>query len=861
MPDDAQPASGAAHPESRAHRALRENPPQGTGPERFVCVHGHFYQPPRENPWLETVEVQDSAAPYHDWNERITAECYAPNGASRILNHDREIVRIINNYARISFNFGPTLLSWLAEFAPRVYRKVLEADRASSQRFGGYGSAMAQAYNHLILPLANERDARTQIRWGIADFQSRFGRRPEGMWLPETAVNRATLDLLAQEGIRFTVLAPSQCARVRPLPIAGKPEPAWHDTPNATVDTTQPYSVPLDNGRSIAVFFYDGPAARAVAFEGLLNNGEDFARRITSAFHDKPTPGLPPRSAQLAHIATDGESYGHHHRHGEMALSYALHTIAEQRLGQTTNYAEFLHRFPPTAQAEVVENTSWSCAHGIERWRAACGCNTGGRPGWNQSWRAPLRQALDWLRDAIAPLSEAAAKPFFKDLWQARDAYIQIILDRSDESVARFFAAQSARELTPDERTRALELMELQRHAQLMFTSCGWFFDEVSGIETVQIIAYAGRVLQLAARLFAAAGSVLEPEFLNRLALAKSNLPEFGDAAQVFRRYVQPLFLDLEKVGAHYAISSIFRSYEEEGHIFCFNVRRLAYEMQNSGRGRVAWGRARIHSRITEESEEVCFAVLHLGDQNLSAAVRAYRPEDAPALDEFAAQARAATRRANIPEIIRLMDSFFGGTAYSLTSLFADEQHRILRSILDTTLSEIERDMRAIYEDHASLVHFLTESNMPKPPALELAARFAINSSLRAALNGGAFNPERFQMLLERATADQIQLDEPVLAYAAGQRMKRALVKLELPQDGGELITDLDDAIQLAENLRCLPFELNYWPAQNIWNDLLRRAAGGEKWSPEWRDKYRRLGHLLHIAVEELVVEEGVTGL
>jgi len=861
MDDDAQPVSRNYATESRAHRALRENPPQTSGPERFVCVHGHFYQPPRENPWLETVEVQDSATPYHDWNERITAECYAPNGASRILNNNREIVRIINNYSRISFNFGPTLLSWLADFAPRVYRKVLEADRASRPRFGGHGSAIAQAYNHLILPLASERDARTQIRWGIADFESRFGRRPEGMWLPETAVNRKILDLLAQEGIRFTVLAPSQCARVRPLPTADKPEPAWHATSNASVDTTQPYTVALDGGRSISVFFYDGPTARAVAFEGLLNNGETFATRLTACFHDKPTPGLPPRRAQLAHIATDGESYGHHHRHGEMALSFALHTIAERRLAQPTNYSEFLDRFPPTAQAEVVENSSWSCAHGIERWRSDCGCNTGGRQGWNQAWRAPLRQALDWLRDTVAPLCETAAAPLFDDLWSARDAYIQVILDRSDENVARFLATQAPRALTPADRTRVLELMELQRHAQLMFTSCGWFFDELSGIETVQVIAYAGRVLQLAARLFGPAGAALEPEFLRMLAQAKGNLPDLGDGAQVFRRYVQPLFLDLEKVGAHLAISSIFRAYAEEGSIFCFDVRRQAYEALDSGRGRVAWGRARIHSRITDETEEVCFAVLHLGDQNLSAAVRRYRPEDALSFDEFTVGVRAATRRANLPEVIRLMDNYFGGTAYSLTSLFADEQHRILRTILDTTLSEIERDMRGIYEDHASLVHFLTESNLPKPLALELAAGFAINSSLRAALNGGAFDPERFQMLLERATSDQIKLDEPVLGFAATQRMKRAMVKLEESEEGVELIEDLDDAIELVENLRRLPFELNFWPAQNIWNDLLRRGTGGDKWSSVWREKYRRLGRLLHIAVEELVVEEGVTGL
>ena len=401
-----------------------------TGIPRFVCVHGHFYQPPRENPWLETVEVQDSAAPYHDWNDRITAECYAPNGASRITDKQNKIIRIVNNYGRMSFNFGPTLLSWLADKAPRTYRMILDADKTSAARYSGHGSALAQVYNHIIMPLASERDAITQIRWGIADFEHRFGRRPEGMWLAETAVNRAVLDLLAREGILFTVLAPVQCARVRKLPQwdgterrgadATPPVPLpWTETPNATCDPTHPYTVNLDGGRSIAVFFYDGPASRAIAFEGLLNSGEDFGGRLLRGFHI-PGPGEAD-TAQLSHVATDGESYGHHHKHGEMALSYAMHWIDEGKQANLTNYGEFLDRFPPAWEAEVAENTSWSCAHGVERWRSNCGCN-GGKPGWNQEWRKPLREALDYLRDATGPLAERLAQPLLKDLWGARDA-------------------------------------------------------------------------------------------------------------------------------------------------------------------------------------------------------------------------------------------------------------------------------------------------------------------------------------------------------------------------------------------------------------------------------------------------------
>jgi len=900
------------------------SPPTTPAPgTRFVCVHGHFYQPPRENPWLETVEVQDSAAPYHDWNDRITAECYAPNGASRITNAENQIVRIMNNYARISFNFGPTLLSWLAENAPRAYRMILDADKYSAQRYSGHGSAMAQVYNHIIMPLANRRDALTQIRWGIADFVHRFRRPPEGMWLAETAVNREVLDLLAQEGIRFTILAPNQCARVRrlrvdpiePVESAGSADsreskapkrndggsvataepPAdlelepnlgdWIGTANASVNPTHPYLVQLNEGRSIAVFFYDGPGSRAIAFEGLLNSGEEFGRRLLAGFHPAPSsistedaarPGpVAVEIAQLSHVATDGESYGHHHKHGEMALSYAMHWIEEEGHARLTNYGEFLAKFPPLWEAEVAEDTSWSCVHGVERWRSNCGCN-GGKAGWNQEWRKPLRDALDFLRDATAPLAEDLAKGLLTDLWATRDAYIEVILSREQpelhsHTTDRFLAQYAAKPLSAEDRVRVLELMELERHTQLMYTSCGWFFDEVSGIETVQIIAYAGRVLQLACELFGEPGKALEARFLDILAQAKSNIPEMGDGAQVYKRYVTSMKIGLEQVGAHYAISSIFRNYPEDGQLFCFDVHRDSHEVFASGRGRVALGRAHVRSHITEETEEIAFAVLHLGDQNLSAAVRRYTAADEAAFNTFADQVRTAIRRANLPDVIRLIDRFFGETAYSLTSLFADEQHRILRTILNQTMSEMEDSLRSIYEDHASLLHYLTESGMAAPPALALAASFALNASLRRALDAVTFETAIIQSLLSRAESDQVHLDTQLLSYTASQRMKRAMVRLESAALAGELATNatvatLHTAIQIAEFLATMPFEVNLWQSQNIWNDLLRRTEStrvAAKWPPdlaaEWSTGFKKLGLALNIAVDRLIIEEGVT--
>ncbi|MBT9332165.1 DUF3536 domain-containing protein [Paracidobacterium acidisoli] len=833
--------------------------------EKYICIHGHFYQPPRENPWLETVETQDSAAPYHDWNDRITAECYAPNGAARIVNRQNEIIRILNNYARISYNFGPTLLSWLEVNSQRAYRRILDADRLSQKRFSGHGSAMAQAYNHMILPLADTRDRITQIRWGIADFRQRFGRMPEGMWLPETAVDTESLELLAEYGIRFVLLAPSQCARVRPMGNAESAEIArgafaaagmlkdrdrnaveaqWTETPNASVDTTHPYLVRLKNGRSIAAFFYDGPRSRAIAFEGLLNSGENFLARLMGGFSHAD-------GAQMVHVATDGESYGHHHRYGEMALAWVLHSIEDSSEVKLTNYGEFLEKFPPKLEAQIIENTSWSCFHGVERWRSDCGCN-GGHPGWNQKWRRPLREGLDGLRDALAPMVREAASGLFRDPDEARNDYIRVVLDRSRSSVDAFFAENAAHPLSSEERTAALKLMELERHSMLMYTSCGWFFDDISGIETVQVIAYAGRVLQLASELFGERTAKPEAEFLKQLGTAKSNVPEQKDGAAIYNRVVRRMQVGLEQVAAHYAISSIFSNYPEEAEVFCYRVRRLEYEITPSGRVRLVTGKALLSSTITEEMETVVFAVLHLGDQNITAVVRRYDESQAASHEEFLSTSKLAAMRADIPEIVHTFDRFFDGHTYSIQSLFKDEQQRILDLLLQATLSEVESSLSSIYENQASLLHFLSQSGLPRPPALSMAATFAINAGLRRALSSQPMDTIQAHAWLELAKADQVELDRQLLGYIASDKMKRLMV--DLHGDAGSM-TKLDDALAAARMMAVLPFELNLWQAQNIWYDTLKMPRPmGE--SDEWLTRFLELGKQLRICVDHLVVEE-----
>ena len=833
--------------------------------DRFVCIHGHFYQPPRENPWLGAIELQDSAAPYHDWNERITAECYAPNAHSRILDADGLIRQIVNNYARISFNFGPTLLAWMEEHAPDTYAAILAADRESQQRFGGHGSALAQAYNHLILPLANHRDKRTQVVWGVHDFLHRFGRAPEGMWLPETAVDLESLDLLAEHGLRFTILAPHQAKRIRPLD-----REQWYDVGAGTIDPHQPYLVRLPSGRAIAVFFYDGPIARAVAFEGLLSNGEQFAHRLLSAFD--PTPG----HAQLVHIATDGETYGHHHRHGDMALAYALHYLETRGLARLTNYGEYLERFPPTHEVEIIENTSWSCAHGVERWRAACGCCSGGHPGWSQAWRGPLRAALDWLRDALATCYEAAGARYFRDPWAARDAYIAVILDRSTANVDAFLARHAQRPLTAQEQITALKLLEMQRHALLMYTSCGWFFDELSGIETVQCLAYAGRALQLAREVFSdgaegryaepleapftnghgvgyAWHATLEASFLERLAAAKSNLPEMGDGRQVFERFVRPAMVDLTKVAAHYAVSSLFEDYPDRARVYGYTVERDDYRRLEAGRVRLALGRARFTSTVTRESAAMCFGVLHFGDHNVSGGVCPYQSEEA--YSHLVEEISASFERAELAEVLRGLDRHYGKVTYSLRALFRDEQRAILRAILDSTLADAEGMYRQIYEHNAPLMRFLADLHAPVPSALQASAEFLLNADLRRAIEVDVPDRDEVQRLLAEARLWNVRLDSDMLAYVLRNGVRRqAEAFREAPHDLDRL-REFEQTVVVAQ---MMPFEVDLWRAQNAYWAVLQQhyparasAAGqGDRAAATWVAAFRALGQRLRVRVD-----------
>ena len=795
--------------------------------DRFICIHGHFYQPPRESPWLEAIEIQDSAFPYHDWNERIAAECYAANAVSRIWDTQGRIAQLVNNYASISFNFGPTVLLWMQKYATEAYEAILEADRQSVEKFSGHGNALAQAYNHMILPLANSRDKNTQIIWGIKDFEFRFGRKPEGLWLPETAVDLESLDIMAQHDIGFAILAPSQARRVRP--IGGN---EWKDVGGGRIDPGVAYRVVLPSGRAMALFFYDGPISQALAFEGLLNNGEAFANRLLTAF---PEDNSAPR---LVHIATDGESYGHHHRGGDMALAHALHYIESNGLAQMTNYGRYIEDHPPTHEVEIFENSSWSCVHGIERWRSDCGCNSGGNAGWNQAWRAPLRAALDWLRDAVNPVFEQTAGQFLTDPWAARDDYIDIIVDRSPERVNAFLGRHSTRSLNSGDEITVLKLMELQRNAMLMYTSCGWFFDELSGIETVQVIQYAGRVLQLADQLFS---DSFEPGFLERLELAGSNIPEHGNGRSIYEKWVRPAMLDMKDVGAHYALSSLFQDIGDRSSIYAYSATREDYRSFQVGGSRLVIGRATVTSEVTRVSSSLCFGVLHLGDHSIACGTGEY--QGAQKYEALAKEISAAFAGADFPKTILLLGKYFGTSTYSLTSLFADERRKVLNIIMGPTLKEAEAAYSSIYEHHAPLIRFLTGSGTPRPPVLSVAADFCLNAKLRRVLQGEGLDPDVVRPLLEEARLAGATLDATALGLLLATNIESLAEQLlEQPDD----LSRLERLNKAAQLVRTLPFEVNLWKTQNICYKLLHahcpnfeeKAGTGDQKAQEWLRHY-----------------------
>ena len=797
-----------------------EHDPLKTARGVYVTVHGHFYQPPRENPYLDAIEKQPSAHPYHDWNERIHHECYRPNAFARILNHNRELVGIVNNFEYLSFNIGATLMSWLEKYDPAVYQRILEADRLSSQRLNGHGNAIAQVYNHIILPLANDRDKLTQIRWGKEDFRSRFGREPEGMWLAETAVDYPTLSALISEEIKFIILAPSQAERCRKMPTPEESETQWYGVGGQQIDPTRPYRCFVDDGRYIDIFFYDGPISRDMGFNDVLATADNFSNRLGQAVRGDR------RTSQLISVATDGETFGHHKGGTEKCIAYALSKHFTRCGWTVTNYAHYLSICPPTWEVELKPVTAWSCAHGVDRWQDNCGCAGGGS--WHQKWRRPLRDSLDWLRDRLITIYEEIGSKFFGDPWLARDEYVRVLGDRDTGNVANFLQQHQLKELSASEKIDALRLLEMQRHALLMYTSCGWFFEEISRPEGVQILRYATRALELAGEV---SGIHLKEKFLSYLAQAPSNVTTFGNGKKVFQELVAPSQVSLQQVAAHYAISSLFTNYLTQERIYCYKVEQLDYQKQQMGTLTLAVGQVRFTSNITWETQHFVFAVLHLGGWDFHCCITGFAGRLAYA--ELKQQLFTEIEQASAARVVLTMNRLMGDRSFNLQHLFAEERQRIILLLTAQTKKHLDRLYTQVYRENYSMLAAFQREELPVPQELKVAAEVALSfRCLETAsnLNKAVQDPAAIDSCLAELTATAVeanhlkcQLNIPVVKVVLEQTIVRLLWQLLYSGDPTTIEADLariQTAIALGQQLH-LGLALDY--AQEMYLNRLHQ--------------------------------------
>ena len=681
----------------------------------YVTIHGHYYQPPRENPYLNAIERQPSAQPYHNWNERIHHECYRPNAFARVMNDRQQVIGIVNNFEYLSFNIGATLMSWLEKYDLEVYQRIIEGDRKSQERLNGHGNAIAQVYNHIILPLANERDKYTQIRWGKADFRARFGREPEGMWLAETAVDYPTVEALIDEEIKFIILAPSQAERCRLLPTKNKPNPEWHEVGGSQIDPTRPYRCFIEDGRYIDIFFYDGPISRDMGFSDALNTADNLAARLSQAVRGDHRP------AQLINVATDGETFGHHKGGTEKCLAYAFTELFADKNWTVTNYAHYLSINPPAWEVVLKPVTAWSCSHGVERWRSNCGCGGGGT--WTQKWRRPLRDTLDWLRDRLSVVYEEFGEKLFDDPWLARDEYISVVgKSRPREQVLEFLNRHQNHSLTEEEQIDALRLLEMQRHCLLMYTSCGWFFDELSRPEGVQILRYASRAMQLAGEL---GGDRYQLEFMNRLAQAPSNVAEFGNGTEVYRQLVIPSQVSLEQVAAHYAISSLFNTYSARESIHCYTIEQIDYHKQNIGTMSLAIGQVKLTSETTWEHQHFTFAALHLGGWDFHCCIKPFLSR--LTYTEIKAELFGVFKQASAAKNILVMNRIFGDRYFDLQHLFPEERHRVMSKVTENTKKRLNQLYTQAYRENYSILLAFQREDLAIPQELQVAAEVALS--------------------------------------------------------------------------------------------------------------------------------------
>lgn len=771
----------------------------------FLTIHGHFYQPPRENPWLEAIELQDSALPFHDWNERINKECYNPNSVSKIVDSRNRILDVVNNYEHMSYNFGPTLLSWMEQFAPLTYERIIKADIESIPEHNGHGNALAQVYNHIIMPLANEEDKQTQVKWGIRDFEYRFGRKPEGMWLAETAVDDDTLRVLGENGIKFTILSPYQAAKFRK-----KGEKEWTDVSWGNIDPARSYRYYIKSapGKYIDLFFYDGAISRSVAFDELLKDGNKFSKRLkegVSECRDYP---------QLINIATDGESYGHHTKFGDMALAYVLKIKAKDEGFTITNYGEYLEKYRSDCEVDIKQASSWSCFHGVGRWKEDCGCSTGGHPGWNQKWRKPLRDALDYLRDELVNIYEEHGKKYFNnDVWEVRNKYVDVILDRGDMNVRKFQQENFLPNLSDDDKVRAMELLEIQRQSMLMYTSCGWFFSEISGIETVQIMKYAARAMQLAAKF---TDKNIEEHFLNILAEAKSNIPEHGTGKDIFERFVKPSIVTAKQIASLWALSSLYQDFEDEEDVYCYTITKKAYKKVHKGTSTFIIGHIEVQSKITLQKSNLIFALMQYSGGDFHCAIKEY--SDEAEFNKIKTELIKTYLMNTLTEIIRALDEYFGKEYFTLKDIFIEERRKILQILLKGKLEKFAQTYQEMYDDGKGAIYNLQGLGLKIPDEFKISAGYALSHKFNdiVAHSGGFLESDLIQQAMDinfEAKKMDVTLDKKpsnsIFSKKILQNMNRLVHSFEIQQ--------ADVLLEIFDTIEKLELQVDISEAQNIY--------------------------------------------
>lgn len=772
--------------------------------EVFLTIHGHFYQPPRENPWLESIELQDSASPFHDWNERINGECYNPNSVSKIVDNHNKILDVVNNYSSMSFNFGPTLLSWMEENAPLAYERVVKADIESVGEHDGHGNAIAQVYNHMIMPLANERDKQTQVIWGIKDFETRFGREPEGMWLAETAVDDESLRVLVENGIKFTVLSPYQALKFKQIS-----DKDWIDVSWGNIDPARAYRYYIKSapGKYIDLFFYDGAISKSVAFDEILKDGNKFIRRLKEGVTNNRN------FTQLINIATDGESYGHHTKFGDMALSYVLKVRAKEEGFTIVNYAQYLEKYPPEMEVDIKQASSWSCFHGVGRWKEDCGCSTGGHPGWNQKWRKPLREALDYLRDELITIFEKEGKNYLKKPWEARNKYIDVILDRSELTIKKFQKDNFVKDLPEEKRVKAMELLEIQRQAMLMYTSCGWFFSEISGIETTQIMKYAARAMQLAQNF---SKKDLEKRFLEILSEAKSNFAEFGTGKDIFERFVKPSIITTKQIASLWAVSSLYKDFEDEEDVYCYKIKKHSYKKVLKGTAKFIIGHIEIQSQVTLQRSNVMFALVQYSGGDFHCAIKEFSDEN-----EYTNIQKELFRifmLNPLTEIIRALDEYFGREYFTLKDIFIEERRKILQTMLQGKMQKFAQTYQEMYTEGKSSIYHMQSLGLSIPDEFKISAGYTLSKQFNDLIVNarGFLDSNVIQQAIDinfETKKIGIEIDKTptnkIFSQKISQNISRLVQSFELQQ--------AETILELFDNIEKLELNVDIAEAQNIY--------------------------------------------